>query len=131
MRKSAVASGNIAPSRFVKDDTAADGKVAVCGAGDKIRGVSQAGTRRAPYSSLDDGYAAIAGEEVGVFGATELCYLELGGTVANGDRLKASTLGVGVATTTNLDEWGAIAQSAGTSGQLIQVLVVPYGQISA
>lgn len=125
------ATGNIAPSRFVKQATATDNRVTQCGAGDKIFGVSQAGTRRTPYSSLDDGYCAIANENLQVYGIGELCLLEIGGTVSPGDRLKADADGKGVATTTNLDEWGAIAKVAGTSGMLIQVEVRPGMQISA
>jgi hypothetical protein len=125
------ANGNIAPSRFVKLDTSADNKVLQAGAGGIVFGVSQAGTRRTPYNGLDDGYAAIAGEDLEVFGQSEVCLLELGGTVSPGDRLKSDADGKGVATTTNLDEYGAIARVAGTSGQLIPVEVRPGLQISA
>lgn len=128
---SKVANGSIVMSRFVKLDTTADGKVLQCGAGDKIFGVSQAGSRRTPYSSLDDGYAAIAGEDLSITGPPDQCLLELGGTVSPGDRLKADTDGKGVATTTDHDEWGAIALVAGTSGKLINVQVTGANQISA
>jgi hypothetical protein len=125
------ANGNITMSRFVRIDTSGDGLVVQAGTGEKCFGVSQAGSRRVPYSSLDDGYAAIAGEDLEVFGIGEECWLEIGGTVTVGDRLKSDTDGKGVTTTTNLDEWGAVARQAGTSGQLIRVQVIPLGQISA
>lgn len=125
------AGGNISPARFVKPDTTTDEQVLQCGAGDRIIGVSQAGTHRTPYSTLDDGYAAVATEEIEVFGIGEQPWLELGGTVAVGDRLKADANGKGVATTTDLDEWGAIALQAGIVGQLARVQVVGYSQVSA
>jgi len=124
------ANGNIAPCRFVKLDTTADGRVLQCGAGDKIQGISQAGTRRTPYSTLDDGYAAIAGEDLEVFGTAEQPLLELGGTVTRGDRLKADANGAGVTSSTDKDEWGAIALQSGVSGQLVRVEVHPNNQAS-
>lgn len=126
-----VAAGNIKPMRFVKLTTG-DGKCLVCGAGDKVYGVSQKGTRRVPYSSLDDGYCAIAGEELQVYGPGEdpKPALVLGGTVAAGDRLKSDSDGAGVTTVTNLDEYGAIAMWAGVAGEIIEV-EVRTGQISA
>lgn len=117
-----VAGGNISPSRFVRLSTAADNTYLQAGAGEKIVGVSQKGTRRAPYGSLDDGYAAIAGENILVFAQGMTCGLELGGTVAAGDRLKADADGKGVAAGTG-EEYGAIAPQAGTSGDVIEVQV--------
>jgi hypothetical protein len=125
------ATGNIAPSRFVKQSVTTDNQVTQAGAGEKVFGISQAGTRRTPYGALDDGYAAIANEDVQVFGVAENCLLEISATVAAGDRLKADADGKGTPTVTNLDEYGAIALVAGTTGQLIQVEVRPGLQISA
>ena len=65
MPESRVANGNIAPCRAVKlDSTTAGGKVLQCGAGDKAFGISQPESRNPPYSTLDDGYCAIAGENL-------------------------------------------------------------------
>ena len=125
------ATGNIAPSRFVKMATTADMSVAQAGAGDKVIGISPPFTRRTPYSSLDDGYCAVSGEDVPVFTTNDECMLELGGTVTAFDRLKSDTDGKGVTTTTNLDEIGAIALVSGVSGQLIRVRVLAPIQISA
>lgn len=124
------AKGNIAPSRFVKQDTSNAFGVLQCGAGDKVFGISHQSTRRIPYGALDDGYAAIDGEDLSVYAGLEVCLLEIGGTVAIGDRLKADANGKGVTTTTNLDESGAIALEAGTSGQLITVEVRPGVMLS-
>lgn len=122
---SKVAAASIHPSRFVMLDTA-DGKVIEATAGGKIYGISQPGQRNTPYSSLQDGYCAIAGENVRVYGPGEdsKCLLEIGaGGCSPGDRLKATTNGVGIATTADGDEYGAVAEFAGVSGQLVMVLV--------
>lgn len=125
------ASGNITASVFVTRSTTADHKVAEATAGSICTGVSQAGTRRVPYGSLDSDYCAADGEDIEVFGVGEECWLWIIGTVAAGDRLKASTNGKAIATTTNLDEYGAIATESGVSGQLIRVYVTGPMQISA
>lgn len=125
------AGGNIAPSRFVILDTTSDKVVTQAGAGGITIGISQMGTRRTPLTGLDDGYAAISGDDLQVFCTGSHTLLELGGTVTPGARLKADADGKGVATTTNLDEWGAIALENGVSGGLCMVRVTPYGQISA
>jgi hypothetical protein len=119
------AGGNISPCRFVKQSTTADNTVLQAGAGETVYGISQAGVRRTPYSSLDDGYAAIAGEDLEVFGVGEVCNLELGGTVTRGDRVKSDANGKGVTSATNGDEYGAIALVSGVSGDLIQVELKP------
>lgn len=124
------ANGNIGPSRFVKMDTTYDGRVTQAGTAEKIIGVSQEGSRRAPGTPWDDGYAAIAGEDLKVYCQGAECLLELGGTVAPGDRLKSDSSGKGVVTTTDQNEWGAIAMTAGVSGQLIKVRVDPFKQMS-
>lgn len=117
-----VAGGNVAPSRFVKLDVSNKGKVLQAGAGEMVFGISQEGTRNIPYSTLDDGFAAIAGENLRIYGPGDNgMMLELGGTVAVGDRLKSDANGKGVATTTANDEVGAIALAAGASGDLVPV----------
>lgn len=122
-----VAGGNIAPMRFVKPSTLADNKCLQCGAGEMPIGISQRGTRNTPYSSLDDGYAAIAGESLQIYGPTELAMLELGGTVAAGDLLKSDADGKGVTAGAGT-MYGARASQAGTSGKLIEVYVM-FGEI--
>lgn len=119
---SKVAAGSISPSRFVKTAGQADGKCAQCGAGDQIYGISQTGTRNTPYGSLDDGFAAIAGENVRIYGPPQKdVMLQVAGTVFDGDRLKSDANGMGVTTTTANDEVGAIASANGVAYQLIPV----------
>lgn len=117
------AGGNVNPARFCKLDTTADHTVIEATAGSQIIGVSQKGTRNAPYSSLDDGYCAIAGETFRLFTTTEVCPIELGGTVTAGDRLKATTGGKAITASTG-DYFGAIALESGVSGEFIQVEVL-------
>jgi hypothetical protein len=124
---SRVAAGNIAPSRFVTPSTTADGKVTQATAGQLVCGISHAGTRNVPGSSLglDDGYHAIAGENCGVHEFGEMnVLLELVGTVTRGDFIKASTDGKGVTADTDKDYYGARALRSGVSGELIPVHVV-------
>ena len=119
-----VAGGTIAPARFVKQSTTADNTVLQAAAGDPIVGISQKGTRRTPYSTLDDGNAAISGEPLHVFGPPETAPLELGGTVTQGDRLKSDANGRGITAGTDGDNYGAIAPQAGASGDIIEVQVM-------
>ncbi len=120
-----IAGGNIAPSRFVKLGT--DETVTHCGAGEIPWGISQPYTRYPALAAVDDGFAAIAGEQCNVFGPTDdECLLELGGTVTPGQGIKATTDGKGLAAVTNLDQVGAVAIQGGISGDLIKVKPMRY-----
>lgn len=117
---SKLAGGNVAPARFVKLDS--DGRAVHAGAGERPWGISQPSTRRLALSGWDDGYAAIAGENLNVIGpGDDEALLELGGTVTIGMMLKASTDGVGVEAGTDKDKAGAIALADGVDGDLIRV----------
>ena len=119
------ATGTIAPYTFVSLDTANVGQVVQAAAGGEIHGISQPGTRRVPYDGLDDGNAAIAGENVNIFGPPEKeVILRIGGTVAVGDRLKSDATGRGITTVTANDEVGAIATKAGAIDDLITVQTI-------
>lgn len=126
----ATANGNIRPSRFVKIDTTTNNRALECGAGDKMIGISQKGTRRTPYGGLDDGFCAIAGEGFGVFENVETAPLYLDGAVTAGDRLKAGATGGGTPTTADGDFYGAIAPQSGLAGQIMEVQVC-LGQTGA
>jgi len=127
---SKVADGNIAPSRFVTFTGAGQDRVvqATAGAGsagDPIYGISQPGPRNTPLAPLDDGFCAIKDETLMIYGAPNKdVILELGGTVAQGDKLKSNASGQGITTTTTADNIGAIAEEAGVSGDLIRVQVI-------
>lgn len=123
-----VANGNISPCRFVTQDTSNVGKVTQATAGQQVYGISQEGTRRVPGDiGLDDGFCAIAGENLNIYGPpAKDVLLKLGGTVTIGDRLKSDGSGQGVSTTTPADEVGAIALQSGVSGDLVRVQCVNF-----
>jgi hypothetical protein len=122
-----VANGNITPSSFVKIDTSVSGggKVVLSGAGEDIYGISQPGVRNYPGGTGDDGYAAIAGENVMVYVPPEKeVLLRLGGTVTAGDWLKSDASGFGVTSSSDREKVGARASRSGVSGDLIPVQVI-------
>lgn len=121
---SRVAALPIRPMRFVVLG-AADGTATQAAAStDKLFGVSQPGTRNTPYSTLDDGYAAQAGENINIFGLGEVCMLQIGtGGCQPGDRLTADADGKGIIASAG-DNYGAIARMNGALDQFIEVEVV-------
>lgn len=127
MPQSFKANGDIYPARFVKLTTT-DGRVVQCGAGDRGIGVSQMSTRRSDYVD-SSGKAAASGEPIQVYDLGEECLLEIAGTVAQGDRLKSDANGKGVVTTTDRDQYVAVALVSGVSGEQIKVKVQP-GEVS-
>lgn len=129
-----VANGNISPSRACVIDTAYTGagrRVIQDGTGGlRVFGVSQKGTRYAGGTPADDGFAAIAGEDIMLHQPSDLspiCGLELGGTVAAGDSLKSDSSGRGVTTTTAGDFVFAIALQGGVTGDVIDVRLQAAG----
>lgn len=125
MKFPAVSGGNIAPSRFVTPSAVADNTVLQATTGSHPIGVSQAGTRNTPYSTLDDGFAAIATENIHVFGENETCGLEIGsGGCAAGDFLKPDVNGAGVKSSTDGDWYGAISGQAAVQGQIVEVEIL-------
>lgn len=118
------ADGNISPACFVKISTASNNRVLQAGANDELIGVSQKGTRRTPYPGLNDGYAAIQGEGLGVFLLGQTAPLLMGGTVTAGDRLKSDANGNGVTASTG-DHYGAITPMSAIAGQIVECQVQP------
>jgi len=118
-----VAAGNITPCSFLVQATTADHKVSLAsGNSVAIIGISGKGTRRPSGDFFnDDGYHAIAGENVEVIAPPkEEAQLQLGGTVAAGDLLTSDGSGFGVAASST-QMIGARAREAGVSGQIITV----------
>ena len=120
-----IAAGNITPMCFLIQTTSADHKVQLAAGGTvPIVGVSGPGTRNIPFSSLDDGYHAIAGENVEVLRPpNKEAQLQLGGTVTPGDLLTSDASGFGVTATTG-QYAGARAVEAGTSGKIVTVQLI-------
>jgi len=121
------ANGNITPSRIVKLVSGTDNGVTISAAATSVNiGVAQKGTRRAPGTGDDDGFAAIAGENVGVYSAgSGTAVVEAGGTVAVGDALTSDANGRAIATTTDGDFIIGWALQAGTANDLIDFLCQP------
>lgn len=121
------AGGNIRPSRVVKISTVADNQVLEsAGATTPNIGIAQMGTRRAPGTGDDDGYAAISGENVGVYGpGAGASPGQLGGTVTRGDAVTSDSNGLLVTTTTEGDCIVGWALQSGVTADLISILVQP------
>ena len=124
MSSSFICGGNVNPSRFVTQSATLDRTVTLSASGDKPIGISQLQTHLIPLLTLDDGYAAIAGENLHVYTKDdEEAWLELGvGGCAAGDFLKpdAANTGKGIVAATGAF-YGARALTAGTNGQIIKV----------
>lgn len=116
------AGGSITPSSFVVRSTTADAQFLLAsGTSTPIAGISGIGTRYPPYSSLNDGNIAIAGENFKVFAPPEKeAALQLGGTVTAGDLLTSDSSGHGITASTG-NQVGARALESGVSGQIISV----------
>lgn len=126
-----IATGNVDACRFVKIDTAGDGKCAQASTNERPIGISEDGSRQAPGTAADDGHLAIATENVAIYGPGRKCLLDIAGTVTAGTYLKSDSSGKGVAaltTGTVVQEHGAVALQAGVSGQriLVEVRCFPF-----
>lgn len=120
-----VASGDINPCRFVKQDATGPKQAAQAGANEQIIGISQEWFKGAPTPSAST-LAASAGLPVVVYTDGAVCLLELGGTVDEGGYIKSDANGKGVASATTgvtKQEQGAKALEAGVSGDKIRVFV--------
>lgn len=122
-----VAGGNIPPSRIVKLSTAADNTVLVSAGATTVNiGVSQQGSRRPPGTGDDDGYAAIAGENIGIYGpGSGVALVEIGGTVTRGDALTSDSNGRAITTTTEGDVIVGWSVQSGVIYDLIDFIVQP------
>lgn len=125
MSRTWVANGNIKPYRFVKSDTTADKKCLQSSTNQESVGISHQGTRKPPFSTLDDGYVAIAGEEIQVYEDNDECLLCAGAAVARGDNLKSDSDGRGITGNSSGDLVSAYAlESATAANQLILVKLI-------
>jgi hypothetical protein len=104
--------------RFVKGSSA-DFVVEDATAGAQIIGIRQ---------ESPDGSSVTQAVNVAIAGTSKLT---AGGTITRYAKLKSDANGAGVASSTDTDEYGAIALEDGVSGQVIEVLVVPGQTLSA
>lgn len=91
-----------------------------------IAGISQAGTRNAPWSTLDSNVAGLPGENIGVWNDTEDqdVQVESGGVFNPGDWLTSDSTGRAIATTTTGNQVGAQASGGSTAaGQFVPVSI--------
>ncbi len=132
---SAAASGNILPMSVIKFDTANDGRVLQAGAGDVPCGIAEAWTRNPPYPGLDDGFNAIAGEDVTYFmpGYNHGCKAQIdvnAGTITPGTLLKPASTGYLTPVTADKDVYIAKARYNVPSGGGITEVDVIFGEAS-
>ena len=103
---------------FVSLDTSDDGVVNLLEAASAV-----------PFVLTSTGDGSTTATE-GLISLAGIVKLTLGGTVTAGAKLTATTGGVAIATTTDTDNYGAIALKSGVSGDVIEVLCV-QGMIAA
>lgn len=131
-----LANGNILPCRFVVIDTTAgaDNNVVQAGANGLTVGVTGQGTNQAPLSDLiSTQYHAQQGDPAFVHPEGDVCLLEIGAAVTQGQMLKSDSSGRGVpgATTgATLQQFGARAlESSSNVGAKIRVQVIQYSEV--
>jgi len=120
-----LAGGDIGTSRFVMLDTADEYECLEANANSKIIGISHESNNEAPIPSVSTYEAAVDGESIRIYGAGDICLLELAGTVAHGDYIISNADGKGVIVSPSAagQNIGAIAAQSGVSGDKIRVQV--------
>ena len=135
------ANGTIYPCRFVKNDPTNVGAILQCGAGDPIFGISQKFTDSPPLNDgvfpvdLDTGYAAIQGEQCGVYsfhditGSGEIL-IETGAAITNLQYpLKSDSSGRGIPVASAGDQYGCYPlELASGAGFYVKCQLVPPNQ---
>lgn len=127
-----VANGNVSPRRFVVPVTGAgNGQRAIQATGSTrpYLGISGDFTRYPPGSPSDDGYCAVAGENLTYFAPGQSCNLDIGATDITdcGTPLKSDANGKGtpMLTTGTTAEWvGALPWRTGVAEETIPVYVL-------
>lgn len=119
-----VAGGNIKPKRIVR----VTAPHTVSSAGDASTnqiGISGRDTRNFPMTGLDDGFHAIAGESVVVFGPGEIAPLVTGAAVSAGAYVQPDSDSRGVAAGAGEPYVGMALTSSAAANEEILVLVMP------
>ena len=126
---SGIAGGNIVPSRFVKrSSSGGEAVILMCGAGEAPWGISQPSTRRMALSGWDDGFAAIAGENINVIGpGDDEAQIAVGAVdITAGAYLKSDADGRAVAASSDKDNVGAQALHDAKAGTLARVKPIRF-----
>ncbi len=125
----AEAGGDIRPSRFVKQSTAADNTILEADANEEIIGISGPATMDAPIPGASAN-AAEANDPVTYHPEGNICKLEIGsGGCTRGANLKSDADGKGVLalTTGAVMQWvGAKALESASAGEFAMVLVKSF-----
>ncbi len=119
-----LAAGTIRTCRFVTNDS--DFGLTEADANEKVYGISQEGTNKAPIPDVTTDYAAESGEQFRCYQDGEICLLQLGDTVTVQQDLKADSDGKGVPallTGTTVQQIGAVALQGGAADEKILVRV--------
>ena len=119
-----LAGGTIAPMTFVSPDPSNDYRVIQATANSQISGVASDSTETAPLPGNSTN-AATVGNPIRVYGEAEQCKVTYGATVVRGNYLKSDASGnaIPIATTGNVQNYGAIALVSGASGEIHNVQV--------
>ena len=136
MSQGCMAAGNISPATFVILDNAAglENQVlqATSATSRPLYGVSMNGTHNVPIqfpggTNPDDGYAAVANQDIGVFTEGDRCQITAGAAFNAGDLLTADSSGRAIATTTDGNFVGAVAlEGATAANQLVECRVTTF-----
>ncbi len=124
-----VAGESIPPSRIVKVSAAADNTVLLNVATTTFGiGISQKGSRRAPGTGDDDGNAAIAGENIGIYAiGSGVAPIQLSGTSTSGDYITSDgSTGKGATSVTDANCIVGILLQSGIADQIVAILVNPF-----
>lgn len=121
------ANGTIQPSRFVIIDPSTSDRVVQASATSNypLAGISQEWSAAAPINNASAA-AAVAGDQIAVYGPTDVCFLQAtsAGWTA-GDLLTSDQVGQGVKAT-GTQYYGAVAISTLSSAGLGRVQVIPF-----
>lgn len=128
------ASANIGPSRFIKRSGA--NTVAICGAGERMIGISAEYSNYAPLPDVVE-YAAKSGETCpfvmvgdGLQEDRPILLIIGSGGCTQGDLLKSDASGGGVTASTDKDCYGALALATGSAGEAVPVRLL-FGYLGA
>ncbi len=125
------AGGNISPKRFCTLVAGVPNQVVQASNKNQILvGISADWTRYTPGSPADDGYHAISGESVTLYGPFQRCLLTLGATAVTDVTIPLTTDANGKGTpfapaAGTVAYYGALALRLGAAGVDIPVIVLP------
>lgn len=121
-----VATGNVSPCRFVKFATTGSEGTQASAATDLLAGISWEETRYPPNSPADDGYVAIADENLPYHSAGMVCNLVISATLTAGTLVTSDSAGKGAAPSSG-NYVGAVLLQGGDADDKVMAYVLPPG----